>query len=517
MDAAKKLKVGMLLSGVIFFFNPCVNLVDILPDFIGCILMLAGLYALRDLCGYFEDARRDFLRLFWVSLSKIPAFVIMFSISQRNVNEKTTILLFTFVYAVIEGVLLIVAFGNLLDGFVYAGERYGFTSPFVIPLSKRAKKRAARLEKRISRSKEESFAQGEEGAEDERNVSKPKSRVPREKSSGKLYYLTLLFVIAVKVLNVLPELVYLSNGREKPQGALNLEEYKNPLIALSVLAGLILGILWLNRMRRYLKNILSDQAFSETLLSQYEIKTAEAPQLVTYRKIRAASLVFTAALAFSFDFFLDEYNIIPDIISALLFFAGAVYAAKQLKFSFNPVIGAGAFYAVTCAVLLAAANIFRANYSFSSVGRVDEASALFAYYAAAEILAELAFIAMFLLLAGALKKLVKTLFAEDTVSALTYTKERNAKVYGVYSKKITRSGIAALIVAAVNAFYLFTLADTNSVSLKNNDYTALQAVYMPQLEGFWMINALVTVIWIIYTARIFSGIAEEYRDKYFII
>ena len=39
----------LILAGLVFFFNPCINLVDIFPDFIGCILISAGLYKLADM------------------------------------------------------------------------------------------------------------------------------------------------------------------------------------------------------------------------------------------------------------------------------------------------------------------------------------------------------------------------------------------------------------------------------------------------------------------------------------
>ena len=38
----------LILAGLIFFFNPCINIVDFLPDGIGCILIAAGLSRLAD-------------------------------------------------------------------------------------------------------------------------------------------------------------------------------------------------------------------------------------------------------------------------------------------------------------------------------------------------------------------------------------------------------------------------------------------------------------------------------------
>ena len=48
----------LILAGLIFFFNPCINIVDFLPDGIGCILIAAGLSRLADVGDRFYDARK---------------------------------------------------------------------------------------------------------------------------------------------------------------------------------------------------------------------------------------------------------------------------------------------------------------------------------------------------------------------------------------------------------------------------------------------------------------------------
>ena len=109
----KKLKLGYWIAAAVLFCNPLFNLIDILPDFIGCALMLASLARIRDLSEHVASARKRFLILFWVSLSKIPAFVWMFSIFSSHPTERTIMLLFTFVYAVAESILFALSFRDL--------------------------------------------------------------------------------------------------------------------------------------------------------------------------------------------------------------------------------------------------------------------------------------------------------------------------------------------------------------------------------------------------------------------
>ena len=126
----KKLKLGYWIAAAVLFCNPLFNLIDILPDFIGCALMLASLARIRDLSEHVASARKRFLILFWVSLSKIPAFVWMFSIFSSHPTERTIMLLFTFVYAVAESILFALSFRDLFEGLVYLGERHGGASVF---------------------------------------------------------------------------------------------------------------------------------------------------------------------------------------------------------------------------------------------------------------------------------------------------------------------------------------------------------------------------------------------------
>ena len=117
------LRFGLLMLGFVFLANPNVNIIDVLPDAIGCLCIYAAIFKLGDLYGEMEEARRAFLTLFWISLSKLPAFLLMFWITGTNVNESTIRLVFAFCYAVAETVFGIRAFRLFFDGFGYIGTR----------------------------------------------------------------------------------------------------------------------------------------------------------------------------------------------------------------------------------------------------------------------------------------------------------------------------------------------------------------------------------------------------------
>ena len=53
-----KVSFGLVLTGLIFFFNPCVQLFDVYPDLIGALFIYVGLKKASETDGYFDDARK---------------------------------------------------------------------------------------------------------------------------------------------------------------------------------------------------------------------------------------------------------------------------------------------------------------------------------------------------------------------------------------------------------------------------------------------------------------------------
>ena len=71
LERKKKIKrylgIGSLTAAAIFLFLPDMATFDVLPDFIGYILLLSGISQLRDLNDYFGDAYDRFYKIAWIS------------------------------------------------------------------------------------------------------------------------------------------------------------------------------------------------------------------------------------------------------------------------------------------------------------------------------------------------------------------------------------------------------------------------------------------------------------------
>ena len=101
------------MAGCLFLFNPTVNLIDVLPDVIGYLLILKGLYKLADLNGKIKAARQKFKAAVWIASGELLVML------AASVLEATWYLVFSFVFCVLKLIYLIPAFVNLFEGISY--------------------------------------------------------------------------------------------------------------------------------------------------------------------------------------------------------------------------------------------------------------------------------------------------------------------------------------------------------------------------------------------------------------
>ena len=67
------MNVGLIISGLVFLFMPNFNIIDILPDFIGCALIMKGISKVQLVNLSLTESYEAFRKLLIVGLCKIPA------------------------------------------------------------------------------------------------------------------------------------------------------------------------------------------------------------------------------------------------------------------------------------------------------------------------------------------------------------------------------------------------------------------------------------------------------------
>jgi len=277
--------VGMgiisVFIGILFFMNPCFRLLDFLPDVIGCILIIAGTSKLAVIDHRIENARRYAVYYAFVSFMKIPLGFYIFT------HEQGYLLPATFVFSVLEGMLMVGFFVSLIGGFQYLLSR--------------------------------------ENCDDK-----------HLKLSENASVVCFIFAIARAVVSFAPEI--LSLGKQKDSFDYNFTAtadmnaaYAKPYAEiLAFVIILIFGIYCAFVIGRFLTAMRRDRDFIASLGARYDKYAEDNVETMNLRKVRFALLLFFLAVLLWFNQILDFVNIIPNTFSYVFMILGTVYMIKKL-------------------------------------------------------------------------------------------------------------------------------------------------------------------------------------------
>ena len=104
------MSIAALVAGLVFLFNPHINIIDIMPDAIGYGLILFGILKLSHVNASMTEAANRFKTLFILALCKLPALYIYALISPE---EQIFILLLSIGFGAAEAVIGFLAFSSL--------------------------------------------------------------------------------------------------------------------------------------------------------------------------------------------------------------------------------------------------------------------------------------------------------------------------------------------------------------------------------------------------------------------
>ena len=122
-DAAgvKKIYTVLTIIGALFFANPVISSVDVLPDCIGCALLFFGLTRLAYLNEGVDRARRLTVYLFAVGVIKLlltPSFI--------RTNVSANLMLASTAFLIAEGILYFLIIKSLFAGIEFFASLSGF-------------------------------------------------------------------------------------------------------------------------------------------------------------------------------------------------------------------------------------------------------------------------------------------------------------------------------------------------------------------------------------------------------
>ena len=269
----------LILAGLIFFFNPCINIVDFLPDVIGAVLIAVGLNKLSDVEDRFYDARK-YARVM-IAVYALKAVLSLYI----PARWQDGLLPVTFLFSVGEILLFLLFFTSLFGGIEYAANLHGGDVHL--------------------------------------------------KKVGDVSRFCVLFSVVKCALAFLPESFALFPDPE-PDYSYNaariftLSDAKPYAVLLCFVATLALGVFYLVQIVNFFRGLSRDTAFCENLFSLYRERVLENPHLMARRKFRRFFLLLSLGVVLLLDLTIDAVNLTPDFLAYFLFFA-AVWSLSRDK------------------------------------------------------------------------------------------------------------------------------------------------------------------------------------------
>ncbi|MBQ9748233.1 MAG: hypothetical protein IJV98_05560 [Clostridia bacterium] len=343
------MKIGYILAGMIFLFNPHINIVDVLPDVIGYILILHGLFKISDLERNLQSARRRFLNLAWLSAAKLACLLI------TPIFDETLYLIFTFCFGLLEMMWMIPAFIDLFAGIAFLEDRHTSHRTRFDP--ERKSRFGGVLDKTdfadgrvYFEVYEKNKQNGEYPADEERVrfpggevtvcasyegfVARDEKKTPYFYASDEARVISVIFVIVRALCACLPEVTALMSTGDSYVHSHYTNNYSGLRILLSAVLALValaVGIVWLCRMVKYFRVFMNDTPFLAALSARYEAEVVPNKPLWIKRGTLAFCLFSTVALAFMTCVRLSIGNI-TDGDGVLIAVLEAVYIVPEFLF-----------------------------------------------------------------------------------------------------------------------------------------------------------------------------------------
>jgi len=272
----------LITAGMFFLINPLINIVDILPDAIGYILIFMGLGELSFLDGRMDSARKKLEFLIVISIFKLALTP---SVAMSSISSDR--LLATFSFAIVELILFTLFYRDFFEGFTYLAER---------------------------------------NKGDKTLVKIPNAR-----------FLTALFFFSKIGLSVLPELYALAENKMIFEVS-NYEFYESLIKskpftqAFSILTVFIAGIFWFVNIVIMLKTAKKDTEFTEQLHNRFYHEYLVFPEKQNLKALKNGVFVLIAALLFFLDIAVDGIRIFPEALSIVLIATSAFIMSKFGRF-----------------------------------------------------------------------------------------------------------------------------------------------------------------------------------------
>lgn len=121
-----KKRLSLLPLATIFFANPHISAIDLLPDFVGVLLLIYIFSPLAHSSPSMQDALKRFRAALFYTLLRIPATAMLLFLFIKYPSQTTLFPLFSLSYLILDCIFVIPPFLHLCRAFTNYDEEYGF-------------------------------------------------------------------------------------------------------------------------------------------------------------------------------------------------------------------------------------------------------------------------------------------------------------------------------------------------------------------------------------------------------
>lgn len=276
-----RFNLGLIFAGILFFSNPCFNLFDILPDFIGAILIMTGLSKMYIFNVNFEDAYKSAKFLLWLSVLKFVLCI------WTNTGNGDFAMPFTFIMCVLEVIFMISMFKGLYQGAEYTLMRT------------------------------------------------ENSHTKAVKYANSAFSMSFVFTIALKILDFIPHLSDIA----RQDAEFNLSQETTPLLPVAHIKGflyiaclffaLILGVIFIFITAKAWVKFMCSKNYCAYLKKKYDEYLIQDRDVFITSVINKIYVLVTLCFIFFINIHVDAVNIFPGFAGILMIAGALFYLSKH--------------------------------------------------------------------------------------------------------------------------------------------------------------------------------------------
>ncbi len=440
---------GLIAVGILFLFNPNVHIFDVLPDFIGLLLIYRGLFAMSFSTEKLRDARGFLWKLIIITAARAASLLVI-----PGKSDSFTLLL-VFSFGILEAIYAIPLIAGLFDGFYDLGRQYDAQSVFF-------------------------------------PVKDKNGHVTERAEKLKVY--TMVFFVVKTAAAILPELTALDMQPVETEAVIPLSRFKPLFYIFAFSVVLVFGVIWLCRMLRYVNGMRRDVALKRGILAHFKESVLSDKGVFAAVQMKNVLLMFLLAAVALFPLQLDGICVFPSFIAA-----GILMLALRILSRFEKLSWYGCIPAVIASVLSVVGLVLQipyfAEYEAKAARYITNAARL---YKPIRALGTAEFI--FLLLA----------FVYFAVILCRVFRQHAALVGGEYhSPQYNAELRAAEIMKSVYA-RTFTAMAGGGILLILRAASFTTAMYYPEL---WILHIVVSCLFVALVIYAVSGVTDMIYER----